>query len=340
MVNVAVIGMGFMGCTHIRAYGAIPGVHVTAIADGRADRISGEPITTWADPDSPVPLDLDMDRVAATTDLHAPIGMDQVDVVDICLPTPLHADLAIAALAAGRHVICEKPLALDSAAAQRVVDAAGASSGMLFPAMCMRFWPQWSWLKQAVDEQRYGPVRGAAFSRLAKVPPGWFRDGSASGGAALDLHLHDTDFILHLFGPPRAVSSRGYSVVSGRTDFLSTQYIYDDAGSPGPASVTAEGGWCVPDGGPFVMRYRVDFERATADYDLSRDDPLVLIHAGEAKPVRCGNEDGYVCEMRYFMECVSKKRPPIVIDAEQALESIRVVEAEVRSARQGEPVVV
>ncbi len=249
MTNVAVIGMGFMGCTHVHAYGSLPGVSVVAIADAQQQRINGEAIATWAHPDEPTMLGLDMDIVSATTDLHAPMKIEQVDVVDICVPTPLHAELAIAALEAGKHVICEKPLAIDSASAQRVIDAAAHSDGMLFPAMCMRFWPGWSWLKQAVEEGRYGLVRSAAFSRLSILPPGWFQDGEQSGGAAMDLHLHDTDFILHLFGLPRAVSSRGYTIASGRMDYLSTQYIYE--GADAPASVTAEGGWCMPAGGAF-----------------------------------------------------------------------------------------
>ena len=88
------------------------------------------------------------------------------------------------------------------------------------PAMCMRFWAEWEWLKRAVDEQRYGKVRSATFRRVGSIPAGWFRDGKASGGGILDLHIHDTDFIYHLFGKPRAVFSQGYVGQSGEVDHL------------------------------------------------------------------------------------------------------------------------
>jgi predicted dehydrogenase len=201
------------------------------------------------------------------------------------------------------------------------------------PAMCMRFWPQWAWIKQAVAEKRYGAVRAATFRRVASMPVGWYRDGKMSGGAALDLHIHDTDFVQHLFGMPRAVSSRGYTKTSGEMDHLATQFIYDDV-----PLVTAEGSWCLADGYGFTMQYTVNFEQATADFDLSREQPLRLSKGGQTESIDAGPGFGYARELKYFIECAGKGQRPTIVTADDAVRSIRLVEAEVRSARTGETV--
>src|SRR5262249_15186888 len=159
-------------------------------------------------------------------------------VVDVCVPTPLHAKVVTAALAAGKHVLCEKPLARTLAETQAIARIARTATSFLMPAMCMRFWPEWAWLKQAVSKNRYGRVLSASFLRQGTIPPGWYRDGELSGGALLDLHVHDTDFVCHLFGRPKSVSSQGCRGRNGRTDHVMTQYQYDDI-----PIVIAEGGW-------------------------------------------------------------------------------------------------
>jgi predicted dehydrogenase len=95
----------------------------------------------------------------------------EVELVDLCVPTALHPKQAIAALKAGKHVLCEKPLALSAAQARKIVQAAESASGFFMPAMCMRFWPGWSLLKQVVGGKPYGKVQAASFRRLSP-PPG------------------------------------------------------------------------------------------------------------------------------------------------------------------------
>jgi predicted dehydrogenase len=274
-----------------------------------------------------------MDKIRGTTVASELINLKDVDVVDVCVPTTQHVEVAIEAIKAGKHVLCEKPLARTSSDAERIAAAARSAKGMFMPAMCMRFWPQWVWLKKAVAEKRYGKVLGATFRRVASMPAGWYRDGKISGGAALDLHIHDTDFIQHLFGMPRAVTSRGYSKTSGEIDHIATQFLYDEV-----PLVVAEGGWCLQDGYGFTMQYTVNFERATADYDLAREQPLKLTSGGKTEPIDAGPGFGYAAELRYFLDCVSKGERPSVVTADDGVRSIRIVEAEVSSARSGETV--
>jgi predicted dehydrogenase len=195
----------------------------------------------------------------------------------------------------------------------------------------MRFWPQWEWVKKAVVEKRHGKVLSATFRRVASMPPGWYKNGEISGGAALDLHIHDTDFVQYLFGMPKAVYSRGYTMTSGELDHLTTQYQFDDV-----PHVTAEGGWTLAQGYGFTMRYTVNFEQATADYDLGREkSPLMLLHEGKADVIDLGPEHGYVRELRYFVDCVKNKRKPAVVTADDGVRSVKIVEAEVQSVRSG-----
>jgi predicted dehydrogenase len=262
------------------------------------------------------------------------IANPEVDVIDVCLPTTAHEEVAIAALQTGKHVICEKPLARTSAEARAIADAARVAKGFFMPAMVMRFWPQWVWLKKVVSEKTYGSVLAATFRRVAQMPPGWYHNGKISGGAALDLHIHDTDFVHHLFGMPKSVCSSGYSMSTGEIDHLSTQFMYDDV-----SLVTAEGGWTMAPGFGFSMRYLVNFsDGATADFDLARENPLMLSRDGKTEPVECPTGFGYEAELRYFIDCVRNNERPSTVTAEDGVASVRLIEAEVESVRTKKPV--
>jgi predicted dehydrogenase len=328
-----------MGRMHYTSYGKIADAQVVAIADVDAKRAAGD-LGGGADNIGGAGLSqLPMDKIRGTTDFDELLSWDDVDAVDICVPTPDHVDLAIKALKAGKHVICEKPLARTSSDAQRIADAAAAAAkGLFMPAMCIRFWPQWAWLKEAVSDKRYGKVLGATFRRVAQMPGGWFNNGAMSGGAVLDLHIHDTDFVYHLFGKPDAVMSSGYSKTTGEIDHLVTQYFY--SGQDAPAMVCAEGGWCLSDGFGFSMRYTVNFENATADYDLARaDNPLILSHNGKAQNIKVdGADDGWHGELAYFIDCVKNGRKPSRVTAADAVASTKIVEAESKSAKTGQRV--
>jgi predicted dehydrogenase len=224
----------------------------------------------------------------------------------------------------------EKPLARTYAEAKELAHAADHAQSFAMCAMCMRFWPGWVWLKEAVDEQKFGKLLGLSFRRVAQHPGGpFYSDGEAAGGAVLDLHIHDSDFVRHLLGEPDAVQTVGYSRKTSALDHVSTQYLY---GADGPL-VHAEGGWNMTDGFGFSMRYTANFERATADFDIGRDDWLHLSEDGSTKPVELPPGMGYEHEIRYFIDCIKAGQPPKRVSLADAAESVRLVEAEVRSAQ-------
>ena len=333
MIRVGIIGLGMMGRCHLAGWEKAPDAEVVAVADSDPKRAAGDLSGGWGNIDAGTE-NLDMDRVTGTTDPGELIAMENVDVVDVCVPTPFHADLAIAALEAGKHVVCEKPLARTFRDAERIAAAAAASPGMFMPAMCIRFWPQYKWLKDAVDSGAYGRVLGATLRRVASMPPGWFADAEMSGAAALDLHLHDTDFVQYLLGMPKAVSSCGYSKTTSGVDHIVTRYIYDDI-----PVVVAEGAWCMDGAFGFNMSYTVNFETATADFDFARgDEALTLASGGEKQTITCEGSDGYEGELAYFADCITTGTPPAIVTAAQGAESIRIVEAEVASVETGAPV--
>lgn len=338
MVNVAVVGLGFMGVTHLKAYLKLPGARLAAICDavripedGDFSKISGN----FGTGD---PLKLDMTKVKGTKDLNEVLADPAIDLVDLCVPTSTHLKLATLALRAGKHVVCEKPMARNSAQAREILEVARQSKGYFIPAMCMRFWPGWSWLKEAIAQETYGKVKAARFRRVGE-PPAWGREGyfngALSGGALLDLHIHDTDFVQFLFGRPKAVYSQGFTFYSGAIDHVVTQYTVASG-----ASVSAEGSWMMSDGFGFNMAYTVIFERATADYDMARGaDALKLFEQGKgARVVPPEPGDGYIGELGYMIDCIGQGRAPARVTAQDGLSAVEICEAEEESIRTGQPV--
>lgn len=337
MVNVAIVGLGFMGATHIRAYLKIPGARIAALCDAVRLPVDGDFSAIGGNIGGQEPLKIDMTGVKATKQFDDLLADPGIDLIDLCVPTLAHPKLAIAALRAGKHVICEKPLARTAVLARDIAAAAESARGFFLPAMCIRFWPEYAWLKDIIVSERYGRVRAARFRRVSE-PPGWstdFMDGARSGGALLDLHIHDVDFVQYCFGRPRAVFATGFSALSGAIDHVTAQYRV-----AGGAAVSAEGGWAMTAGFGFHMGYTVQFERATVDFDCNRGaDALRLFETGHAaKSVACPGGDGYLGELTHMVESIAAGRAPTVVSARDAVSAVEIVEAEDESIRTGKVV--
>jgi len=334
-VNVAVVGLGFMGLTHIKSYQQLPGARIVAVCD--AVRLPVDGILSGVSGNihgaDAINLGKDIRTYKKLEDLLADPA---VDLIDLCVPTPLHAPQALAALQSGKHVLCEKPLARTSAVAREIVNAAKSARGFFMPAMCMRFWPGWAWLKELKEQGNHGNILAARFRRVS-APPGWSRDsyfkGGDSGGALLDLHIHDTDFVQFLFGRPTSVYSAGQSRFSGAIDHVVTHYRV-----AGGATVYAEGSWLLTSG--FNMSYTVIFEHATVDFDSARGaDALQLLEEGKpAQVIKSEGVDGYVEELRHLITCIQTGRPPTIVTAADGLSAVEICEAEEKSVQTGQVV--
>jgi predicted dehydrogenase len=329
-MKVGVVGLGMMGLTHMDVYSQRDDVELYAIADMDPDRLSGK-TQAAGNVEGMAQGGIDYDSLKKYSDGMDLINDPEIDIIDLCLPTPLHVKFGKAALASGKHVLMEKPLARNYADALELVQAGEESEGMTMPAMCMRFWPGWDWLKKTVDDAVYGKVKGAHFRRVASHPGGFYCDGQASGGAALDLHIHDTDFIQFLFGMPKAVASTGYSQVTDAIDHITTIYTYDDV-----PLVTAEGAWCMTPGFPFTMQYTVHFENATAVFDLAADDTLLVYEEGkDPQPIELSPTMGYTYEIEYFLDCINSETEPDIVTLQDAANAVQIVEAEIGSIISG-----
>ncbi|MDB6140469.1 MAG: afr 7 [Verrucomicrobiaceae bacterium] len=335
--GIGLIGLGFMGATHLKAWMQVPGVRIVALCNPSGRHLDGDFTDVSGNLGSDEPLKIDMSQAHGYRDFDEMLADPAVTVVDICTPTHTHRDLTLAALKAGKHVLCEKPMARTSTEAREMAAAARQANRVLMPAMCLRFWPGWAWLKEAVASNRHGRVLSAHFTRVSE-PPAWgqgfFFDGAKSGGALLDLHIHDTDFVRYLFGHPLKVDSAGYTKVSGHIDHVITRYHV-----AGGALVHAEGSWAMAKGFGFRMAYRVNFENATADYDSARgDDALQLSINGGKQTLPCDGPSGHLAQMTHFIEAVNSGACPTIVTAEDGVAALEVCEAEAMSVAQGSPV--
>lgn len=334
MVRVAITGLGFMGKMHLGVYGRIAGAEVTAVCDLGADAIDLSKLDTGGNIASAAVPGADTGRIRKYTDFGRMLTDGGFDVVDICLPTRLHPAHAVAAFDAGYHVFCEKPMALTDREADEMV-AASRRSGRLFSVgQCLRFWPAYVEIRKLIDSGSYGKVRYAEFARFSG-PPGWdwqqwMSKGPESGNAAFDLHIHDVDMILFLFGSPEAVKSLGVPAGDGSYVHITTQYEYGDK------VVTSTGGWACADTFGFNMRALFILEGATIELDFSKT-PVVSVspQGGARYALPLAAEDGYFHELADFVKGVAAGELSGVVTGESAAESVHLCLREIESARSG-----
>ena len=335
MVRVGVVGLGMMGLTHLDVYRKRSDVKIVAICDSDPKRLSGEAQAAGNVEGQAQSGVAELQDVQRLTDIYQVIGNEEIDLVDICLPTDLHMRFGCDVLKAGQHLMIEKPLARHAKDALQLVEAAKTSPGIVFVGHCMRYWPGWTWLRDAIQDGRYGKVLSAKFTRLASHPGGpFYTNGARCGGAALDLHIHDTDFVQFCFGMPTAVTSFGYSNITDEPDHLITHYRYADV-----PMVIAEGGWSMSAGYSFHMDFAVNFEQATAVYRMADSSPLTLFRPGEApQSIPVDPIMGYDLEIDDLIRCITTKTKPTTVTVEDAYNTLRIIEAECESVRSGRTV--
>ena len=322
MQRVLLAGFGFMGKKHADVYHLFPDACVVAVVDPRGEDL-GESLRASH-----------LEGVPVFASLASAMEEVEFSVVDICLPTDLHRTIALEAFAAGKHVFCEKPIALTRSDASDMTLAAHQSDRHFMVGHCIRFWPEYITLKRIVDSGEHGRLLSLSLSRRTGRPSysvdDWVNKPDRCLGAALDLHIHDADFLLHLLGAPEAVFSQGLRDETGWSS-ISTQYLYDGR------IVTADGAWNYPANWGFQMRYTAVFEHAVLDFD-SRS--ALTLAAGKAEPIVLSMppHDGYYHELAYFIGCLERGEPVSISTGEQASASLDLVLAEIQSAATGKQI--
>lgn len=338
MKRIAIVGFGFMGRTHYGAWRKCPGAKVVAVCDSNLAQLSAKVtgnIKGAAD-NTALPK-----SVKVWADFGEMLSAGGFDIVDITLPTPLHAKMSVAALKAGFHVLCEKPMALSLRDCDAMLAAASKARRHLLVAQCVRFFPEYAWLADAIRRGKYGKVVAADFTRFMAAPKwspkggAWLLDESKSGGLYVDAHVHDADYIASVFGMPESVRSTAHRSAHGYVDHTTTVYSYADG-----KIVTSDSSFAATDALTWDAAARVFFEKATVYLGGAYKLPLTVYPSG-GKPFspRLGRRSGYEEEVRYFLSLVEGRAAGrAVLTAKDARESIALVLAERKSSETGKDV--
>ncbi len=319
-MKLAVLGLGFMGTTHLKALRRLPEAQLAAVASDVEAQLSGDLTGVAGNIGGPGEC-FDFSSVHKYRDVESALADPDVEAVDICLPTHMHAAVAIEALRAGKHVLVEKPMALDAPNAGRMVEEARRQGRILMAAHVLRFFPEYQALRSLLESGRVGLVRSALFRRRCGAPAWslWMGDPEKSGGGVFDLLIHDVDMCLHLFGRPEAVSATGYEDLANGVDVLTAQLFYAHGGV-----VLVSGGWHHPKRYPFSMEYTVTGDGGTAEYSSTGRAPAFYTSDGAVETLPLEEQDGYAAEIAYFIECCRRGRQPELCPPEDSAEAVRL----------------
>ncbi len=324
-IKVAIIGYGGIARLHYAAYCALEEngypIHVVAVCDRDADRIFQR-----------VEVNLGGDQVELSegthiyTDITKLIGEEPFDMADVCLPTFLHKDVSIQLLSAGKHVLCEKPMALHADDCAEMVRAASMSGCRLMIGQCLRFDGTYRYLKSCIDDGRFGTLRYLTLERHCDYPS-WasdFQNFDKTGGCILDTHIHDIDIARYLLGEPSEVSAVWYNSIP-HCQLVHSRLIYPET------AVLADVAWDEARTVSFASGFHAKFDKASVDCDGAT--VTVKPWGGERYEVSLDTPDRMYEELRSFAELVSDstrantENPP-----ESAMGSVCLIEALRRSA--------
>jgi len=320
MIDIAVLGAGFMGSTHARALHAIPDVRIASICGQSAERakpLAEELGTSWS------------------TDLYAILMDPAIDAVDICLPGPQHREVTELALAQGKHILLEKPITLTLEDANALVALSEPSTQVVMIAHVLRFWPEYVALQADVASGRFGaPIQALAIRRQAF--PAWsslFGQADLTGGAVLDMMIHDYDVLNWILGTPRTVTARGTrNPKSGGYDQVQVLIDY------GHASAVVEGGMMMPESYPFsstlevlcqtgALEYHFQAGGRSVEMGVGRNEYRRFPNTGDPETVAVAQHDPYAAELEYWVDCIRHGLEPERATPADATMALRVAVA-------------
>ena len=295
MLKIGLVGVGGISGAHIPAWEEMENAELVALCDIRPERMekySGK---------------------RCYNDIDEMLANEELDILDICLPTYLHADVACKAMEKGINVVTEKPISLKEEDVERVYSTAAKNNVKFMVAHVLRFWPEYELLKEIYDSKRYGKLLSGTMIRLGGYPKwswdGWMMDEKRSGLVPFDLHIHDLDFMVYAFGMPEVKYQ--YRSKLPDQDFISLSYDF------GEFSINSEASWystCYP----FTAEFRFQFEDALVSNEngkmmiyLRNDEKIDLSQdaEGDTGAINLPKSDAYANEIHYFADCVINDKP-------------------------------
>jgi predicted dehydrogenase len=342
MVKVGLVGLGFMGGTHAQCHAAIPNAQLAAVCDVEEDRC-----TKFAETYDATPY----------ASLEEMLKSD-IDAVDICLPTYLHKEAVVKAAAAGKHILCEKPMAMTGAECDEMIAAVKKAGVQFMVGHVIRFWPEYTVIKKMLDSGKLGKVLWSSATRVSPPPTWswreWLFDPKLSGGAVLDLHIHDLDFLAWVFGKPKAISASGVKTKTGALDSVFTTMTGHENG----IVTCSEGCLAMAAGFPFTMGLKVNCEGGSIELNTRLSPNLLVAYpdgkveypevpavevpstGGAGTSGNISSLGGYFVEVNYFVNCLDKGEAPSVVTAEEAKLAVELCLAATKSVETGKPVTV
>jgi predicted dehydrogenase len=322
MLRVGTVGAGLMGTLHAAGWAETP-ASLTAIYANVPEKMR----------------ELAHEYGAQAADsLEALI--DAVDVVDICTPTYLHYEMALKAAAAGKHVVCEKPLARTAEQAEQMIAVCQQAGVKLLVAHVVRFFPEYAQAKAIVDRGEIGQVGVVRLRRVSSLPMwsegSWLMDEEKSGGMLLDLMVHDFDYARWVAGEVESVFAR---TVRRALPDEPRDYALVILRHTSGALSHVEGGWAYP-AGMFRTALEIAGSGGLIEHPSGSSVPLYVALAqtdntqAAAVPTSPLIEDPYVTEIKHFYDVIANHAAPRVTAAD-GLAALRIGLAAAESARTG-----
>lgn len=309
MIKLAYLGTGYINSVHVAAADKLVEAQSFAVYSRNRDRG-----TAFANHHNLRYSYTDYDELLSNSD---------IDAVIIGLPTPLHMDFTIKAMQAGKHVLCEKPIASSVEEAQHMIGTAEQTDVVLMIAHVLRFWPEYVAAKSIVNDSTLGKVRMLSATRLNSTPAwssgNWLLDPRQSGGVPVDLHIHDLDFFRWLMGDPLSVQAVGTQNDLGLIDSIITLLNYKDA----VAQATA--GFILTQNDKFRMSFKVFCEQGMIEYDNLTTPTIIVRKEGKIRSSpKFPQQDAYVAQLRYFIHCIKTEKAPLIAPPQEALKSLEL----------------
>jgi predicted dehydrogenase len=338
MVRIGIVGIGFMGMIHFLAARKVEGAKVTAICSRDPKKLAGDWRGIRGNFGPPGEM-MDLGGIKKCPTFDDLLGDPDIDLVDVCNPTHLHAETAIAALRAGKHVLVEKAIALKPREADAMVRAAKKAGKMMMVAHVLPFFPEFAFAAEAIRSGAHGRMLGGHFKRIISKPD-WsadIGDAAKTGGPAVDLHIHDTHFIGLICGVPTKVFSAGVAN-NGVVEYLTTQYLY----GPGGPAVSCSSGAIAQKGREFVHGYEIYLEKATLVYE-SGTAPLTVLTADSKpnQPQLAGGTEataGFTAEIQAAVDGISTGKEPDILSGKLARDALVLCHRECKSVLTGKAV--
>ena len=338
-MRVGLVGLGMMGSGHLTNYIKMKenneGIELVAVCDVDEKKIASSTAAATEGNLKVTDDSFDLSKYNCYTCMEEMIRKENLDYVDLCLPTHLHAPMSIKAMEMGVNVFCEKPMARTSKQCDEMIEAAKRTGKKLMIGHTLRYWDAYVFAKDYIDNGTFGKVIGAYFYRGGVTPvwswENWLLKKEMSGGCLLDQHVHDVDAIVWMFGLPKAVSTSGVNVVPGSGyDIVSTNYIYEDG-----KMVNAQDDWMINGKGyGFSMLFRINFEKGALVFEGGK----LMVHpeGGEGFEAKFEGRNAYYDEIILFNKLLKDDSAfDYIALLESHRDTIRLAEAEEKSADNG-----